>query len=66
MYLVEYAHAFAILNGEELKKDLIEYDRPPKAIYLLIENKQPQHRYLIRIQKGQWLMRDDYYNFTDI
>lgn len=66
MYLVEYAHAFAVLTLDQIKKDLEEYDKAPKAVYFLVPGEQPSMRWLIRLGKDQWLMRDKYYNFTNI
>lgn len=65
-YLVQWASgAFQILTGEQLKQYLETYNQAPHFIYILVPNRPPERRWVIRVN-GFWMIGDMYRNMGEI
>lgn len=61
-YLVEWANgAFQVVTGQQLAKDIDEFQKAPNQIYRLTKGQKPKH-YKANIGKDYWYLEDDYGN----
>lgn len=65
-FLIQWANGtFQVMTGEQLKKEVEEWDNVPPRVYRLVPNRDPEYLYSVKVSKC-WLLTDIFHNWIEL